>query len=278
MGENGMTEEWFAPVAPDRPPVDLDTTVAHPARIYDYWLGGKDNYAADREAAEQAIAAMPFIVSAARANRAFLGRVVRFLAGEREVRQFLDIGTGLPSGKNVHEVAQETAPESRIVYVDNDPIVLTHAQALLTSAPKGMTAYLDANVRDTGKILSEAGATLDFSQPIAVMLLMILQFIPDSSDPYGIVAKLMEAVPSGSYLAISHSPSDVEAEAVAEGTERYNERSSAGMTNRTHAEVSRFFDGLEMVEPGLVQLHKWRPAPGDPAAVISGWAGVARKP
>jgi S-adenosyl methyltransferase len=273
-----MTDEWFAPADPDRAPVELDITVAHPARIYDYWLGGKDNYPSDREAAEQAMAAMPFIVSAARANRAFLGRVVRFLAGECGVRQFLDIGTGLPSGRNVHQVAQDTAPRSRIVYVDNDPIVLAHARALLTSSPEGATSYISADLRDTGKILTEAAETLDFSQPMAVMLLMILQFIPDSADPYEIVATLMKAVPSGSYLAISHAPSDIEAEAVAEGTERYNERSSAGMTNRTHAEVSRFFDGLDMIEPGLVQLHKWRPAPDDPPTPISGWAGVAQKP
>jgi S-adenosyl methyltransferase len=273
-----MTDDWFSPVPSGRPPVDLDLSVAHPARIYDYWLGGKDNYAADREAAEQTIAAMPFIVSAARANRAFLGRAVRHLSGEAGIRQFLDIGTGLPSGKNVHQVAQQIAPQSRIVYVDNDPIVLIHAKALLTSTPEGMTAYLDADLRDTGKILSEAAATLDFTQPIAVMLLMILQFIPDSDDPYRIVAELMSAVPPGSYLVISHSPKDIEADAVAQGTDRYNERASAAMTNRTHAEVSRFFDGLEMVEPGLVQLHKWRPILGDPATEISGYGGIGRKP
>ena len=258
--------------------MSLDTSVPHIARVYNYWLGGKDNFAADRAAAEQVIATMPDVLVSVRAQRAFLGRAVHYLVAEAGIRQFLDIGTGLPAASNTHQVAQQAAPESRVVYVDNDPIVLVHAKALLTSTPEGVTAYLDADLRDTGKILSEAAATLDFTQPVAVMLLMILQFIPDSDDPYRIVAELMSAVPPGSYLVISHSPKDIEADAVAQGTDRYNERASAAMTNRTHAEVSRFFDGLEMVEPGLVQLHKWRPILGDPATEISGYGGIGRKP
>jgi len=178
--------------------------VAHPARVYDYWLGGKDNFPADREAAERAIAALPIIRVAARANRAFLGRAVRYLAAEAGIRQFLDIGTGLPTSPNVHEVAQAVAPESRIVYVDNDPIVLVHARALLTSGPQGVTSYVDADLRDPDTILRAVAKTLDFTQPMAVMLVAILQFIAAAEDPHAIVARLLAAVPSGSYLVLSH--------------------------------------------------------------------------
>lgn len=188
--------------------LSFDTSVAHPARIYNYWLGGKDNYEADRQATEQAIAVTPDILPGVRANRAFLRRAVEFVAGQG-IRQFLDVGTGLPTADNTHEVAQDIAPESRVVYVDNDPIVLAHARALLTSTPKGATAYVDADARDTAKIIESAAGLLDFTQPVAVMALMVLQYIPDSDHPEQIVSELMEAVPSGSFLVISDTTTDI---------------------------------------------------------------------
>src|SRR6516165_6438565 len=199
-----------APGGPGRGPVPgLDTRHAHPARIYNYWLGGKDNYPADREAAEAAIAANPRIVTDVRANRAFLARVVRYLAADCGIRQFLDIGTGLPTASNTHEVSQAAAPDSRVVYVDNDPLVLAHARALLTSSPAGATAYLDADVRDTGRILDEAAGILDFTQPVAIMLIAILHYIPGLAEARGIVERLLAAVPPGSFLAVSHAGSDL---------------------------------------------------------------------
>ncbi len=204
------------PQAPGRPDAParraqpgFDTSVAHPARVYDYWLGGKDNFAADREAAERVLAVSPGLRFRVRANRAFLARSVRYLAGEAGIRQFLDIGTGIPSANNTHEVAQSVAPDARIVYVDNDPIVLVHARALLTGTEQGRTAYIEGDLRDTQTILEQAARTLDFSQPVAIMLLGILHLISDSEDPYGIVARLVDAVPAGSYLAISHPASDI---------------------------------------------------------------------
>ena len=260
----------------------LDTSVPHPARVYDYWLGGKDNYAADREAAEAAIAVNPFIVPGVRTNREFLGRAVRYLAGEPRIRQFLDIGTGIPSADNTHEVAQAAVPQARVVYVDNDPIVLLHARELLTSTGEGATAYLQADLLDRGRILGEAAATLDFGQPVAVMLLAILQFIPDAADPYEIVAGLMDAVRPGSYLVISHPAADIQAEAMARMARGLNQRQREGeqVRFRAEAEVLRFFDGLDLVEPGLVQPHRWRPGPGTfaPRHDVTAWCGVARKP
>ena len=187
----------------------LDTSVAHPARVYDYWLGGKDNFAADREAAERVLAVAPGLRFRVRANRAFLGRATRYLAAEAGIRQFLDIGTGIPTGDNTHEVAQRAAPDARVVYVDNDPIVLLHAQALLRSTPQGSTAYIQADLRDPGLILDQAAGVLDFGQPVAVMLLGVLHLIQDSEDPWGIVARLMAATPAGSYLTISHPAIDI---------------------------------------------------------------------
>ncbi len=211
-----------------------------------------------------------------RANRAFLGRAVRYLASAG-VRQFLDLGTGLPTAENTHEVAQAIAPESRIVYVDNDPIVLLHARALLTGAPEGTTAYVQSDVRDTEKVLSAAAETLDFSRPVAVMALMMLQYIPDSDDPWGIVAQLMDAIPAGSYLAVSDPAKDIDQEVVAESERQYNERlGSVRQTRRTREEIGRFFTGLDMVEPGVVTLSEWRavssvhPSPA--------YAGMGRKP
>ena len=184
-----------------------DTSVAHVARVYDYyWLGGKDSYAADREAGDQAIQAYPDLVYSVRANRAFLARTVRYLAREEGIRQFLDIGTGIPTASNTHEVAQSVAPDCRVVYVDNDPVVLSHARALLTGRPEGATDYIDADLRDTQKILAQAARTLDFSRPVAVMLIAIMHAIGDDEDPYAIVATLMDAVPPGSYLALCMWP------------------------------------------------------------------------
>ncbi len=258
---------------------EIDTTVAHPARVYDYWLGGKDNFPVDREAAERVLAATPGLRFRVRANRAFLARVVRYLAAEAGIRQFLDIGTGIPSANNTHEVAQAAAPDARIVYVDNDPIVLTHAHALLASSPAGSTQYIHGDLRDSAAIVQAAARTLDFTRPVALMLLGVLHLIQDSEDPYRIVAGLMDALPSGSYLAISHPAIDTHA-AQAEAQRRYNERVSTPQTLRTRAEVARFFDGLELIPPGVVYVHTWRPDPGDlaPADATSAHGGVARKP
>jgi hypothetical protein len=252
--------------------------VAHPARIYDYWLGGKDNYAADREAAQQAIAANPGIVFDVRANRAFLARAVSYLAAECGIRQFLDLGTGLPTARNTHEVAQSVAPDSRIVYVDSDPIVLTHARALLTSTPEGATAYLDADLRQLDQVLEAAVQTLDFSQPVAVMMLIVLHLIPDSDDPYGIVARLMDSLAPGSYLVITHPASDIKPAAIAEMTRRINARlGPARGTMRDRSEITRFFEGLELLEPGVVQPQRWRPDDSVSDVEVTAWCGVARK-
>ena len=263
----------------EQPGPGFDISVAHPARVYDYWLGGTDNFPADREAAERVLAVTPGLRFRVRANRAFLARVVRYLAGEAGIRQFLDIGTGIPSANNTHEVAQATAPDSRVVYVDNDPIVLAHARDLLTSTDEGATAYIEADLRDTQAIIDGAARTLDLSQPVAIMLLGILHLIQDSEDPYGIVARLLGAVPAGSYLAISHPASDVDAEEAAEAARRYDNSLPTTQTNRSRAQVTKFFDGLELVEPGVVQLNKWRPDPGDvdPGIEISSWAGLGLK-
>jgi hypothetical protein len=258
----------------------FDTGVAHPARIYDYWLGGKDNFAADRAAGEAVTAARPTVVRDIRANRAFMQRAVAYLADEAGIRQFLDIGTGIPTSPNVHEIAQEIAPDARIVYADNDPIVLAYARALLTGTQDGATDYVDADLRDPEKILDHARRTLDFGLPIAVQLIGMLHLISDDEDPYGIAARLMAEVPSGSYLVVTHPASDVDAEVVAEGARRYNASSSTAQTRRDQAEVTRLLDGLELVEPGVVQAHRWRPAHGlDVSSYeVSCWVGIGRKP
>jgi hypothetical protein len=275
-----MTEEWSHEVTAthgEAPP--FDTSVAHVARVYNYWLGGKDYFAADRAAGEQAIKAFPNIVLSARANRAFLARAVRFLAGEAGIRQFLDIGTGIPSANNTHEVAQAVAPESRIVYVDNDPIVLTHARALLTGNPVGATDYIDADLREPEQILAGAAELLDYGRPVAVMLMAILQHLHEEDDPYQVVATLIDAMPPGSYLALSHPAKDIDADAMAKMAESLNKMMAEKVTFRDRPAVARFFGGLELVEPGMVQASKWRPANEDEAASPAAlWAGVARKP
>ena len=270
---------WLTAPPPAGDPAEIDTSVAHPARVYDYWLGGKDNFAADREAGDRVLAATPGLRERVRANRAFLVRAVRYLAGEAGIRQFLDIGTGIPSANNTHEVAQQAAPDSRIVYVDNDPIVLTHARALLAGGPEGSIQYIDGDVRDVASITGAAARTLDFTRPTALLLLGILHLIQDAEGPHELVARLMDALPSGSYLVISHPASDIHP-GQAEAQRRYNERVSTPQTLRTRAEVSRFFEGQDLVPPGLVYVHTWRPGPDDivPPDSVSAYGGVARKP
>jgi len=260
--------------ARDQP--QIDTSVPHIARVYDYWLGGKDNFAVDRELAERFIRADPMAVAGVRSNRAFLGRAVHYLATEAGIRQFLDIGTGIPSANNTHEVAQRAAPNARVVYVDNDPIVLVHARALLTSHPDGATDYLEADLRDTDTVLAEARRTLDFTKPVAVLLVGVLHCIPDADDPAGIVRTLVAAVPPGSYLAISHPASDIHAAAMAQGAAMMNRAMAGTITFRAREQVARFFDGLELVPPGLVPTSQWRPVPGADTTPLPGWVGVAR--
>jgi hypothetical protein len=255
----------------------LDTGVAHPARVYDYWLGGKDHFAVDREAAEQVIAANPAVLPGVRANRAFLGRAVRYLAGEAGIRQFLDLGTGLPTAQNTHQVAQSVAPDARIVYVDNDPMVLAHARALLVSSPEGATAYAEADIRDTDTVLAAAAQTLDLGKPVAVMALMVLQYIPDADDPWEIVGRTLAPLAAGSYLTASDTVRDIDTDRVTEGTARLNERMGpTRLTLRTRPDFERFFGGLEMVQPGIVPLPQWR-GPGSEHPIPC-YAGMGRKP
>jgi SAM-dependent methyltransferase len=273
-----VARRWYESAVPeDVAKPDIDVTVAHPARVYDYWLGGKDNFAADREAAEEVLKAKPGIRLNVRANRAFLVRSVGYLAGEAGVRQFLDIGTGIPAANNTHEVAQSVAPGAGVVYVDNDPIVLSHARALLTSA-SGPTAFIDADLRDPGKILGQAARTLDFTEPVALMMIAVLHLIPDEQDPWGLVSEYLRALPSGSYLVISHPASDVDSGSSERAAQRYNERVASRMRRRSREEMARFFDGLDLVEPGIVQLHQWRATDTSLTAPSSGYAGVGRKP
>ncbi|WP_019545036.1 SAM-dependent methyltransferase [Streptomyces sulphureus] len=262
------------------PPAAFHTAEAHPARVYDAWLGGKDNYPADQEAAEQAASANPEIIDAVRANRAFLGRAVRESV-HAGVRQFLDIGTGVPAADNTHEVAQRAAPECRVVYVDNDPIVLAHARALLRSAPQGRTDYLEADLRDVDGVLQHAAGTLDFGRPVTLMLVAVLQYVPDAEDPHGLTRRLVEALAPGSRVVVSHPAIDIGREQVAESMRRYNERAAehAAATPRTRGEVERFFEGTSLLEPGVVPLAEWRPeapaAPGGRSGPM--WCGVGSK-
>jgi hypothetical protein len=258
----------------------IDMTKPHPARRYDYWLGGKDNFQADREAAEAIAAVFPHIRTAARENRAFMRRAVRHLAGEAGIRQFLDIGTGLPTANNVHDVAQGIAPESRIVYVDNDPLVLTHARALLTSSEQGATAYIDADVRTPEKILFDPAVkdTLDWSEPVALLLVAVLHFVEDSEDPWGIVNQLVSALPAGSYLVLSHATFDPLDRETIEAMNAVNADIRPLFSPRPLREVSRFFDGLELLEPGIVSVSDWRaePGPRPTPAEATGYGAVAR--
>jgi hypothetical protein len=278
--------DWASsdPDEPGHRPVDLQTDRPHPARVYDYLLGGKDNFAADRAAAEAGLRANPNSRIPPRANRAFLGRAVRYLAGEAGISQFLDIGTGIPTSPNVHEVAQAVEPAARIVYVDNDPIVLTQARALLTAGPQGRTAYIDADLRDIDAILgsAELQRTLDLGRPVGLLLIAVMHFIPDEDDPWALAARLLAALPSGSYLALSHLTGDFDPAAWA-GVVAVYRRSGVTMKVRPKPDIERFFAGLDLIDPGVVSLPRWRPDPSDVGrppsdAAVSVYGGVARKP
>jgi hypothetical protein len=257
----------------------FDITAAHQARVYDYLLGGNDNYPADREAAEKAARVYPDGAFTARANRAFLGRAVRYLAGQAGIRQFLDVGTGIPTAGNVHEVAQAIAPETRVLYVDYDPIVLAHARALLTSDEAGATDYIEADLRDTPAILSHAGQLLDLTEPVAVTLVAILHAIPDADDPYGIVSRIMDAVPPGSYLAVTHMAWDILDDSTQQGLDAITGGLfQQQLTYRSRQQVAGFFAGTELVEPGLVRVEQWRPdAATDDKGKSFLWCAVGRK-
>jgi hypothetical protein len=263
--------------------LDLHLDRAHGARIYDYVLGGKDNYALDREAADAAMQAWPGLRTSMRSNRAFMRRVGRFLTGECGIRQFLDIGTGIPTSPNLHEVVQGIAPDARIVYTDNDPIVLAHARALMTSTPEGRTAYVHADLRDPGAILASPQllATLDLDQPVALLAIAVLHFIEDDDEALRVVRQLVDALPAGSYLAMSTGTADFDPEPLAGLVQAYQANGEV-MQLRTHAQVEQFFDGLELLEPGVVQVHKWRPddlARGlvEKDTDVAMYCGVARK-
>jgi hypothetical protein len=257
---------------------DIDASTPQSARIWNYWLGGKDNYAVDRAAGDDVRSRIPDIADGARAERAFLTRVVRHLVGEVGIRQFLDVGTGLPVMDNTHEVAQRIAPESRIVYVDNDPIVLAHARALLTSTPEGATAYLDADLRDPEPILAGAARTLDLDRPVGLMLLGVLNHIMDDDLAYPVVAKLVEAMPAGSYVALTHSTAEIHGERMLEVMRDTTARGGTPIRARDRTEITRFFDGMELLDPGVVTCSRWRPdvtGAGDPKPVYL-FGGVAR--
>ncbi len=258
----------------------IDTTVSHSARIWDYWLGGKDNYQVDREVGDRIEEMLPDIVRQAREDRLFLGRVVRYLAGEAGIRQFLDIGTGLPTADNTHQVAQRVAPESKIVYVDNDPLVLAHARALLTSSPEGATDYIHADMHDPGTIIEGARQILDFGQPIAITMLGVLWHVMDNDEANAIVGQLMQAMPSGSYLALNHPTLEVTGEKMATAIQYWNQYGTPPGTHRTPDQLARFFDGMDLIEPGVVSITRWRPeatSSGEPEE-IDQFGGVGRKP
>ena len=261
----------------------IDTTKPHSARMYDYFLGGKDHFATDRETAQKAMASWPAVRTAVRENRAFLGRAVRYLVAEAGIRQFLDIGTGLPSANNVHEVAQNVASSCRVVYVDNDPIVLAHARALLTSAPEGKTAYIQADFREPERILADQATrhTLDFTKPIALMLVAILHFVPDGAEPRRVIRTLLDALPSGSYLVASHVTDEHNPDKLAGAGRAYQERGLAGKIRTSDEFADLAFRGLEVVDPGVVLVSDWRPQGAGPrplASEVNAYGGVARKP
>ncbi|WP_219413266.1 SAM-dependent methyltransferase [Pseudonocardia nigra] len=265
-----MTQEQSTPA--------IDITVAHSPRIWNYWLGGKDNYEVDRQVGDDFRNMFPPIVDIARSSRAFLKRAVQHLAGEAGVRQFLDIGTGLPTVENTHQVAQGVAPEARIVYVDNDPVVLAHARVLLQGTPEGFTTYIDADLSDTARILERAAASLDFDRPIALMLMNILGHVPDFDDAKAIVSRLVEALPSDSYLVVAdgtidNGPFDA-------AIDMWNQAGSLPYILRTPEQIGQYFDGLELLEPGVVSCPFWRPAATDigVASHVDEYGAVGRKP
>ncbi|MFV2177165.1 SAM-dependent methyltransferase [Actinomadura sp. LOL_016] len=257
---------------------DVNASVPHSARIWNYWLGGKDFYPADKAMGDQIMQFFPEIVENARGNRYFLCRVIRYLVEQAGIAQFLDIGTGLPTADNTHEVAQSIDPTTRIVYVDNDPLVLTHAQALLTGTPDGRTAYLDADVEDPDKILREAAATLDFDRPIALVMVGIMQFVKDLDHAYAIVRRLMDALPSGSHLVLTHPTNAVRGARMDEAVRQWNEGGgSPELTLRTVPELEPFFEGLDLLDPGLVSTADWRPDLADDSLKVDDHGAVAVK-
>ena len=273
-----MSEEVPESV-PEGPATKLDTSIPHSARIWNYWLGGKDNFAVDRQVGDEILETLPDVADLARASRGFLARSVTFLA-DAGIRQFLDIGTGLPTANNTHEVAQAIAPESRVVYVDNDPLVLVHARALLVGAPQGVTAYIDADLRDPDRILREAAEILDFDQPVAVTLMGILHHITDTAQAQSILDQLMGALPSGSYLAFSHATNVVHGAASDAVVEQWNEVGGEPIVLRHPDEIAGFCAGLDIVEPGVASVSRWRAADvdGAPPAEVDEFGVVARKP
>ena len=262
----------------------IDTTVPHSARIWNYWLGGKDNFAVDRAAGDAWAATFPGMRDIARASRSFLTRSIAYLAEDAGIRQFLDVGTGLPTVDNTHQVAQRIAPQARIVYVDNDPLVLAHARALLTSTPEGATAYIHADLRDPDKILAEAADTLDFTQPVALILSGVLGHVVDIGQARSIVRGLLAGLPSGSYLSLNDGTSVIGREELEQATQDYNDSGALPYVQRTPEEIASFFEGLELVEPGVVSCPRWRPdpAPGSasdgPPAELDAFGGIGRKP
>ncbi|WP_042394678.1 SAM-dependent methyltransferase [Streptacidiphilus carbonis] len=264
--------------------VDLRTDIPHPARMYDYYLGGKDNFPADRAAAAQVVQLLPSAPAGSRANRRFLGRAVRY-AAELGIRQFLDIGTGIPASNNTHEVAQAASPDARVVYVDNDPIVLTHARALLRGTAEGRTAYIDADFRDPDSILQAAQTKelLDFTQPVALLVVALLHFFSDTDNPQALLARYVEALPPGSLLILTHGTGELMDPEIAARIEDTYTKSGLNIRSRTHVQVLEFFKGLELVEPGLVPVHEWRPDPDNEddrlmtREEVAGYGGVALK-
>ena len=273
-----MTDGRFRPIPTREMPAEIDTSVPNSARIWNYWLGGKDNFPVDQAAGNQFREVFPGIVDVARTSRRFLTRAVRYLAGQAQIRQFLDIGTGLPTADNTHEVAQRIAPECRIVYVDNDPVVLVHARALLASTPEGATNYIEADLREPEKILRDAADTLDFAAPVALMLQGILGHVSDDAEARSIVDRLVAGLPSGSYLIVCDGSNTDTANV--EAQEGYNQSGAVPYRLRSPDQIAGFFDGLELLEPGVVSCPRWRPDPvdGDLPAEVDAFCGVARKP
>jgi hypothetical protein len=262
-----------------QPYAKIDTSVPHSARIWNYWLGGKDHFTVDREAGDQYRQVFPGVVDVARASRRFLGRSVRFLAGEAGIRQFLDVGTGLPTANNTHEIAQRVAPQSRVVYVDNDPLVLAHARALLVSSAEGATTYVHADLREPEKILDAAGELLDLSKPVGLILSGILGHIADIDEARSIVGRLLDPLPSGSYLSINDGTHVVAAQEISQAQDEYNDTGAVPYTLRSPEQIASFFDGLELVDPGVVSCPLWRPDAGAEAPTpVDAFGGVGRKP
>jgi O-methyltransferase involved in polyketide biosynthesis len=273
--------EIFPPI--DGPLPQIDSSKPHPARIYDYGIGGKNHFAADRAVAEQVLANMPQAITVARENRKFLGRAVRYLVAEAGIRQFLDIGAGLPTTENVHEVAQGVDPTARVVYVDNDPLVLVHARALLRSTPEGRTGYIHADLKEPDAILADSVTrqVLDFSEPIGLILVSVLPFLTDDDKPAEILATLLDAMPAGSYLAATHTTAEHDAEGWAATQRAYAAARIQGQFRESGEFARMAFTGLDLVPPGVVLVSEWHPNHGGPfptPAEVSCYGGVARKP